>query len=274
MNKDFEYKDRYKFDDLVQIMKMLRAEDGCPWDAAQTHESIKSNFIEETYEVIEAINKKDSELLCEELGDVLLQVVFHAQMESEKNVFDISDVADGICKKLIERHPHIFGNVKVEGVDDVLTNWEAIKNESKKRKTVSQSMSSVPKELPALMRSAKVQSKAKKVGFDWGDIEPAYKKMYEEIEELKEAVEENNKGHMEEELGDVLFMAVNLSRFINCDAEECLNKSTNKFIERFEQVEKLANQRGIDIKTSSTDELEELWDEAKKTIKENNTTVL
>lgn len=267
MNKDFEYKDRYTFEDLVVIMKMLRAEDGCPWDAAQTHESIKNNFIEETYEVIEAINKKDSALLCEELGDVLLQVVFHAQMESEKNVFDIGDVSDGICKKLIQRHPHVFGDVNVGGVDDVLTNWENIKNKTKNRKTVSESMASVPRELPALMRSAKVQSKAKKVGFDWEEIEPVYEKMYEEIDELKQAVKEQDKAHIQEELGDVLFVAVNLSRFIDCDAEECLNMSTDKFIDRFKQVEKFANQRGIDIKTSSIDELEELWDEAKKTTK-------
>lgn len=260
---DFQFKDRYGFDDLVSIMRRLRAKDGCPWDAEQTHESIKANLIEETYEVIEAINKKDSDLLCEELGDVMMQVVFHAQMESEKNVFTIDDVTDGVCKKLIERHPHVFGTVQVDSVDDVLTNWEQIKNESKNRKTTTQSMLSVPKELPALMRSSKVQGKAKKVGFDWGTIEPVYEKLDEEIAELKEAIEQKDKEHIKEELGDVLMTVVNLSRFIDCDAEECLNLSVDKFINRFSKVEQFAEERNINVKSASIEKLEELWQEAK-----------
>lgn len=261
--EDFQIKERYSFDDLVLIMKRLRAKDGCPWDAQQTHESIKNNFIEETYEVIEAINKNDSELLCEELGDVMMQVVFHAQMEAENGVFTIDDVTDGVCKKLVERHPHVFGAVKVDSVDDVLTNWEAIKNETKKRKTTTQSMLSVPKELPALMRSAKVQSKAKKVGFDWDRIEPVYDKLDEEIAELKQAISGQDKSHIKEELGDVLMTVVNLSRFIDCDAEECLNLSTDKFINRFGKVEQFADEREIDIKSAPIEELEKLWQEAK-----------
>lgn len=260
---DFEFKEKYNFDDLVQIMRRLRAKDGCPWDAEQTHESIKANLIEETYEVIEAINKKDSDLLCEELGDVMMQVVFHAQMESEKGVFTIDDVTDGVCKKLVERHPHVFGTVQVDSVDDVLTNWEQIKNQSKNRKTTTQSMLSVPKELPALMRSSKVQGKAKKVGFDWGTIEPVYDKLDEEIAELKEAVAQKDKAHIKEELGDVLMTVVNLSRFIDCDAEECLNLSVDKFINRFSKVEQFALERDIDINSASIDKLEELWQEAK-----------
>ncbi|MBQ7580754.1 MAG: nucleoside triphosphate pyrophosphohydrolase [Clostridia bacterium] len=260
---DFEFKEKYNFDDLVQIMRRLRAKDGCPWDAEQTHESIKANLIEETYEVIEAINKKDSDLLCEELGDVMMQVVFHAQMESEKGVFTIDDVTDGVCKKLVERHPHVFGTVRVDSVDDVLTNWEQIKNQSKNRKTTTQSMLSVPKELPALMRSSKVQGKAKKVGFDWGTIEPVYDKLDEEIAELKEAVAQKDKAHIKEELGDVLMTVVNLSRFIDCDAEECLNLSVDKFINRFSKVEQFAQDRSIDIKSAPIDKLEELWQEAK-----------
>lgn len=260
---DFQFKDRYNFDDLVLIMKRLRAKDGCPWDAEQTHESIKANLIEETYEVIEAINKKDPELLCEELGDVMMQVVFHAQMESEKNVFSISDVTDGVCKKLVERHPHVFGTVEVDSVDDVLTNWEKIKNKSKDRKTTTDSMLSVPKELPALMRSAKVQGKARKVGFDWDDISQVYDKVDEELAELKEAVAEKDKEHIREELGDVLMTVVNLSRFIDCDPEECLNLSVDKFINRFSKVEQFAGERDIDIKSASIEKLEELWQEAK-----------
>lgn len=260
---DFQFKDRYDFNDLVSIMKRLRAKDGCPWDAEQTHESIKGNLIEETYEVIEAINKKDSELLCEELGDVMMQVVFHAQMESEKNVFNIDDVTDGVCKKLVERHPHVFGTVQVDSVDDVLTNWEQIKNKKKNRKTTTQSMLSVPKELPALMRSTKVQNKAKKVGFDWDEIDPVYEKLDEEIAELKEAVEQKDKAHIKEELGDVLMTVVNLSRFIDCDAEECLNLSVDKFINRFSIVEEYAKERNIDMKACAIDELESMWQEAK-----------
>lgn len=260
---DFEFKEKYNFDDLVKIMKCLRSEDGCPWDREQDHQSIKKNFIEETYEVIEAINKNDPELLCEELGDVMLQVVFHAEMESEKDVFAIDDVTDGICKKLIERHPHIFSDITVNGVDDVLTNWDQIKNRSKNRKTSTESMLSVPNELPALMRSDKVQHKAKKVGFDWDSIEPVYEKLDEEIAELKQASTENDKKHIEEELGDVLFTVVNISRFLDCDAEECLQNATNKFIDRFSKVEKLAKERNIDLQLTSLEILDKIWQEAK-----------
>ena len=260
---DFEFKEKYNFDDLVKIMKCLRSEDGCPWDREQDHQSIKKNFIEETYEVIEAINKNDPELLCEELGDVMLQVVFHAEMESEKDVFAIDDVTDGICKKLIERHPHIFSDITVNSVDDVLTNWDQIKNKSKNRKTSTESMLSVPNELPALMRSDKVQHKAKKVGFDWDSIEPVYEKLDEEIAELKQASTENDKKHIEEELGDVLFTVVNISRFLDCDAEECLQNATNKFIDRFSKVEKLAKERNTDLQLTSLEILDKIWQEAK-----------
>ena len=169
----FTFKEKYGIDDLLEIMRILRAPGGCPWDAEQTHESIKKDFIEETYEVIEAINKKDKTLLEEELGDVLLQVVFHAQIEKEEGSFDFGNVCDGICKKLVERHPHVFGEVKVSGTEDVLTNWDEIKRKSKGQKTQGSSMLKVPKELPALMRSQKIQSKAKKAGFDWDNVDGA-----------------------------------------------------------------------------------------------------
>ena len=167
MVENFEFKPNYGVEDLVEIVKLLRAPGGCPWDAEQTHESIKKNFIEETYEVVEAINKKDNSMLLEELGDVLLQVVFHTEMEREKGGFTLSDVADGICKKLIERHPHVFGTVEVSSTDEVLSNWDDIKKKTKGQKSQTQSMLSVPRELPALMRSQKIQHKAAKVGFDW-----------------------------------------------------------------------------------------------------------
>lgn len=260
---DFELKDCYKVQDLVEIMRMLRAPGGCPWDAEQTHESIKKNLIEETYEVIEAINKDDKELLCEELGDLLMQVVFHAQMEQEAGCFDFDTVSDGVCKKLIERHPHVFGEVTVGSVDDVLTNWDAIKRKTKKQKTTTESMLSVPRELPALIRATKLQKKAADVGFDWDDVSGALDKLEEEISELRRAIEINDRNNMEEELGDVLFSAVNVSRFIKTDAEEALTAANDKFLSRFTKVEKLAAEREMDMKSAGIEALDKLWDEAK-----------
>ena len=260
---DFEFKDSYDVRDLVEIMRILRAPGGCPWDAEQTHESIKKNLIEETYEVIEAINKNDKELLCEELGDLLMQVVFHAQMENESGEFDFDAVSDGVCKKLIERHPHVFGEVSISGVDDVLTNWDAIKRKSKGQKSTTESMLSVPRELPALMRATKLQKKAADVGFDWDDVSGALDKLEEEISELRQAIDNKDSANISEELGDVLFSAVNVSRFVKTDAEEALTASSDKFLSRFTEVEKLAKERSIDMKSAGIDELDKLWDEAK-----------
>ena len=264
MKNGFEFKEKYNVYDLVEIMRILRSEGGCPWDIKQTHESIKKNLIEETYETIEAINKNDPDMLREELGDVLMQVVFHTQIEREKGVFDIDDVADENCKKLIERHPHVFGEVNVDSVDDVLTNWDAIKRKSKGQKTTSQAIDSIPRELPALMRADKVQSKAAKAGFDWSEVSGALDRLYEEIGELRDAITNGDKDEISDELGDVLFSAVNVSRFVKVDAEEALTASTDKFVSRFKTVEKLAQERGIDMKSSSLEVLDELWDEAKK----------
>lgn len=266
----FEFKERYNAEDLLNIMRMLRAPGGCPWDSAQTHQSIKKNLIEETYEVIEAINKDDKELLCEELGDLLMQVVFHSVMEEEEGNFDFDNVSDGICKKLIERHPHIFGDVSVSGVDDVLTNWDAIKMKTKGQKKASDSMKSIPRELPALMRATKIQKKAADVGFDWDDVSGAIDKLYEEIGELKQAIENKDEANISEELGDLLFSAVNVSRFVKVDAEEALTSSSDKFLSRYLDVERLAEERNIDMKASSIEVLDELWDEAKKIEKSQN----
>ncbi|MBE6820096.1 MAG: nucleoside triphosphate pyrophosphohydrolase [Ruminococcaceae bacterium] len=260
---EFQTKSSYNMQDLLEIMKLLRSPGGCPWDAQQTHESIKKNLIEETYEVIEAINKDDKVLLCEELGDLLMQVVFHAQMEQEAGVFDFDAVADGICKKLIERHPHVFGQVEISGVDDVLTNWNVIKMKTKKQKTTTDSMLSVPRELPALMRATKLQKKAADVGFDWSDVSGALDKLEEEISELRQAISKGDSENTAEELGDVLFSAVNVSRFIKADAEEALTSASDKFLARFTTVEKLANERGIDMNSAGLDVLDALWDEAK-----------
>lgn len=263
MTENFEFKQRYDINDLLDIMSRLRAPGGCPWDAEQTHESIRKNFIEETYEVIEAIDKRDPVLMCEELGDVLLQIVFHAQMEQEVGNFAFGDVADGICKKLIERHPHVFGEVKVGGVDDVLTNWDAIKRSTKGQRSTSSAMLSVPRELPALMRADKLQHKAAKVGFDWDDVSGALDKLDEETEELRGAIASGDRANIKEELGDLIFSAVNVSRFVGCDAEEALTAASDKFLERFSGVEKLAAERGVDMNSASLDILDALWDEVK-----------
>ena len=267
--KDFEFKEKYSIDDLLKIMEILRAPGGCPWDAEQTHESIKKGFIEETYEVIEAINKKDKDLLQEELGDVLLQVVFHAEIEKEKGVFDFGDVTDGVCKKLIERHPHVFGEVKVSSTDEVLSNWDDIKRKSKGQNTQGSSMLKVPKELPALMRAQKLQSKAKKAGFDWDDMSGALDALESEIKELKSAIAEKEADAIEDEFGDVLFSCVNVARFIDVDAEEALSRSNDKFMSRYLVVEKLATERDIDMKNTPIEELDKLWDEAKKILASN-----
>ncbi len=263
MVEGFEFKDRYTFYDLVDIIRLLRSEGGCPWDIEQTHESIRKNLIEETYEVIEAINKKSVPLLREELGDVMMQVIFHAQIEAEQGTFDIDDVADENAKKLIERHPHVFGTVNVESVDDVLTNWDAIKRASKQQKSVSDSIAAVPRELPALMRADKIQGKAAKVGFDWTQVSGAMDKLREEIGELEAAMQKQDAQNTFEELGDVLFSVVNVSRFLDVDAEEALTCATDKFAARFAIVERLAKERGIDMKASTIEELDQLWDEAK-----------
>ncbi len=260
---DFIQKDCYNIKDLIDIIRLLREPGGCPWDAKQTHESIKKNLIEETYEVIEAVNKDDKELLCEELGDLLMQVVFHAQMETEAGVFNFDDVANGVCKKLVERHPHVFGEVTVSGVEDVLTNWDAIKKKTKGQKTTSDSMFSVPRELPALMRATKLQKKAADIGFDWPEVSGALDKLEEEIAELRAAIDNNDEANVNEELGDLLFSAVNVSRFVKVDAEESLTAASDKFLARFTEVEKLANERNIDMMNSSLEELDALWDEVK-----------
>ena len=260
---NFTEKENYNFNDLVEIVKILRAPDGCPWDREQTHKSIRSNFIEETYEAVEAIDTDDLDLLKEELGDVLLQVALHAEIESEQGTFDINDVCDGICKKLIIRHPHVFADVKADTTEKVLKNWDAIKMKTKSQKTQTQAILSVSKALPSLMRSTKIQQKAAKVGFDWSNAEDALAKLYEECDELKEAVSKGDTDNQYEELGDVLFSAVNVARLLKIDSEHALYDACDKFIGRFSKVEALAKERGIDMKSATLSELDSLWDEVK-----------
>ena len=264
MEQTFITKSKYNMQNLLENMHILRGAHGCPSDREQTHESIRKNLIEETYEAIEAINKHDDVLLCEELGDVLMQVVFHAQMAAERNAFSFDDVADGICKKLIERHPHVFGDVQVASSGEVLENWEQIKSATKHRKTVADKMQAVPRELPALMRAYKIQEKAAKVGFDWDDLDGALQKLPEETAELRAAYEKNDRENALEELGDLLFSAVNAARFLKLDPEEALTAATDKFQNRFCEVEKLAEARGVDMQSASLETLDALWDEVKK----------
>lgn len=264
MAVDFEFKDKYDINDLISIVKFLRAPGGCPWDMEQTHQSIKKNFIEETYEVIEAINKNSADGLREELGDILLQVALHCEMEREIGSFNFDDVCNDICQKLIIRHPHVFGGASANNVEEALSGWNAVKMQTKGMKTQSESMASVPKELPALMRAQKIQSKASKAGFDWDDLNGAFDKLFEEINELKIALSQNDSANIEEEFGDVLFSCVNISRFIDVDSEESLTASTDKFVERFTLVEKLAEEKEIDMKSSSVEELDLLWNRAKE----------
>ena len=259
---DFEIKDCYKFDDLLRIMEILRAPDGCMWDREQDHHSIRRNFIEETYEVCEAIDDEDTEHMKEELGDVLLQVVFHTQMEKEKGTFDIDDVADGICKKLIFRHPHIFGNVEVASSEEVLRNWDDLKRKEKHQETDTQALESVAKSLPSLIRAEKLQKKAAAAGFEWPDVQGALDKLEEEVAELRRAVEDG--GNVPDELGDVLFAAVKVGRFCGCDPEDAVNGTCEKFIHRFRAVEEGAAVRGREVSQLSLEEMTALWNEAKR----------
>ena len=257
---DFQYKDSYNVKDLEEIVRILRAPGGCPWDAEQTHQSIRRNFLEEAYEAAEAIDEENPEHLKEELGDVLLQVVFHTLMEQEAGRFDLDGVADGVCKKLIYRHPHVFGNVSVSGTGEVLSNWEELKRKEKGQATNTDALEAVARSLPALWRAEKVQKKARKAGFDWPDVSGALDKLSEELEELKAAAAQGT--NVAEELGDLLFSAVNVSRFLKVDCEDALNQATDKFIDRFRKVEEQAGDRPMTEMT--LDQLDQLWERAKE----------
>jgi len=261
-NSPFVLKSRYKMDDLLDIMRLLRSPQGCLWDREQDHASIRINFLEEAYEVLDAIDEQNPEHLCEELGDTLLQVVFHTQMEDEKGVFCFDDVTDAICKKLIVRHPHVFGSEQAETAGQVLNNWDEIKRQTKGHQTFGQAMDSVPKILPALMRAEKLQRKAAKAGFDWPDVSGAFAKIEEELEELKQT-EQEQQSRREEELGDLLFSVVNAARFLEVEPEQALERANEKFLTRFKLVEQLACDRGLNMKEMSLEQLDQLWDEIK-----------
>ena len=250
---DFEMKDKYNVNDLVRIMEILRAPDGCMWDQAQDHHSIRQNFIEETYEACEAIDDNDTDHLKEELGDVLLQVVFHTQMEKEKGVFDLNDVADGVCKKLIFRHPALFGGEA--------KSWDEVKQQEKGQTTVTETLDGVARSLPATWRSEKIQKKAAKCGFAWESAAECLGKLEEETAELRHAIEEGV--DPSEELGDMLFAAVNVAAFLQKDPEQVLHDACEKFIRRFGAMESAARQAGRSLDSLSREELLSLWSQQK-----------
>lgn len=256
---DFHRMDRYGFQDLERIMALLRTPEGCPWDREQTHQSIRRNMLEEAYEAVEAIDEQNPEHLKEELGDVLLQVVFHACLAQEEGWFTLDDVVDGICKKLVFRHPHVFGTVEAEDTDKALNTWDAQKREEKGQKTAGDSLDAVARSLPALIRAEKIQAKARKAGFDWNETERAVDKLSEEVEELKQAIREQS--NFQEELGDVLFAAVKVGRFLNVDSEQALHDTCEKFIRRFRCVERQAGDKPLT--EIPLPQLEEMWNRAK-----------
>ena len=259
--------DTASFDDvdiqpLVDVMRTLREPGGCPWDREQTHASIRSNMIEEVYEYLEAVDAGDTEGMREELGDILMQIVFHARMAEEAGRFDLQDVIDEVVDKLIRRHPHVFGETKVTGSDEVLVNWEAIKKTEKtERKHV---LDGVTQGLPALLRAYKLQSKAAKVGFDWPDVKGVWDKVQEELVELQEALASGDRAAAENELGDVLFALVNYARHQKIEPEVALNGTNNRFAKRFAHVESCVEASGKAWQDFSLDELDQFWDEAKR----------
>lgn len=252
---------------LAEIIALLRHE--CPWDKVQTHETLRKGMIEEAYEVVEAINNKDMANLREELGDVLLQVVFHADLAKEEREFDLKDIINEECEKMIRRHPHVFlqetQNNSTKSIDKVLEKWENIKVEEKHEKSCASRLERVPKALPALVRAFKVQKKAADVGFDWDDVSGAFDKVAEEYAEFMEQYAEaaSSKQRLEEEMGDLLFSCVNVARFLDIDPESALNYTSDKFTRRFRYIEERANADGRRLEDMSLEEMDKLWEEAK-----------
>ncbi|MFH1008958.1 MAG: nucleoside triphosphate pyrophosphohydrolase [Candidatus Latescibacterota bacterium] len=250
------------FEELIRVMAQLREEDGCPWDREQTHESLKPYLIEEAYEAIEALDGGDDEAFKEELGDVLLQVVFHARIAEERGGFDIADVVTAHVAKLKRRHPHVFGGVSVEGMEEIWANWERIKKEEDQTRTSV--LSGVPKSLPALLKARRVQEKASLVGFDWEQADEVWKKVAEELSELKEACATHKQDAIREEMGDLLFSLVNYARFLDVDPEDALQRTVDKFTRRFRAIEEELAQSGRTPADASFEEMDALWEEGKK----------
>lgn len=251
-------------DELVEVVAKLRAPDGCPWDREQTHDSILTDLLEEVYEFLEAVAEKDKPHMREELGDILLQVVFHSQIAREECEFTLDEVAKEITEKLIRRHPHVFGDLQVDSTETVLKNWDAIKNAEKGKEDRKSLIDGIPKALPSLLRAEKVQKKAAKVGFDWPDIAPVLDKVEEEFKEFREALEAGKTQEAELELGDILFSLVNVARHQNISAEESLRLSINKFNKRFQYVEEQYAYDHLKMKCATLEELDSFWNQSKK----------
>lgn len=258
----YESRTRHGFDDVMRIVRRLRAPNGCPWDREQTHESLKNALLEESYELIDAIDENDDAHICEEMGDVLLQFALHAAIAEEQSAFTARDACTELVEKLIYRHPHVFGDIRVSGSDEVLKNWDALKMSQRNQTTQTEVLKSVPKSFPALLRSRKVQKKAADIGFDWENANQAFYKIAEETQELREAMDQNS--HVEEEMGDLLFAVVNVARLLKLEPEFLLMQATDKFIHRFETMELLAKSRGSELRDLPFSEQDKLWDEAKK----------
>jgi tetrapyrrole methylase family protein/MazG family protein len=254
--------DNRKFDTLMGLMRRLRGPGGCPWDAEQTHESLKRYLLEETYEVMEAIDAASAPMLREELGDLLLQVVFHAVIAEERGEFSIDDIIDTLNDKLIRRHPHVFADLKVKDIDQLIENWEKIKKMEKgsSRESV---LSGVPSHLPALLKAHKISEKAARVGFDWSHVDQVFAKVLEELKEFEETMLEGNQERMEAELGDLLFALANLGRFLSLNPEDALRKTVARFMKRFEHIEQSLHAENREIRDASLEDMERLWEEAK-----------
>ena len=263
---DFQCKCHYDWEDFVKIMRLLRQPGGCPWDAEQTHQSIRRNFLEETYEVLDALDRDDPHAMCEELGDVLMQVVFHAVIEEEQGRFTTADVVDGVAQKLVYRHPHVFGGgMQADTSEEVLANWEVLKRREKGQRSTADAIESVPHTLPALWRAEKIQSKTAKAGFEWKDTLAALSKLEEEVRELREALEAGigtDAPHgVRAEVGDTLFMAAKIAQMSGVDPEDALHRACDRFDARFRRVEAQADKPLADC---SPEELLSLWTAAKK----------
>ena len=250
-----------KFDELIKIIKRLQAPDGCPWDREQTNASLLPFFLEEVYEVIESVDNENWPELKEELGDILLHVVFQAVLAEKNGHFNINDSLDHVNEKLVRRHPHVFGDAKADEAFHAKQNWEAEKHKEKNRKS---RLDGVPKTLPALIRAQRLQQKASYAGFDWNEVEQVWDKIHEEIQELKEAQSESTKEHIAEEIGDVLFSVVNLARFLDIPAEDALRKTNKKFTDRFARVEEELKKRGKTVEESNLEEMDDIWNEVKQ----------
>ncbi|MBR3268289.1 MAG: nucleoside triphosphate pyrophosphohydrolase [Oscillospiraceae bacterium] len=261
---------RYGITELLEIMQALRSENGCPWDREQTHGSIRQDLLEETYEVVEAIDLNSVPMMREELGDVLLQVVFHCQIEAEQQHFTFDDICDELCRKLVIRHPHVFGSVSVADSDEVLKNWDSIKQETKHQSTATETLEGVCKALPALMYAQKLGKRAGRAGMDWTSAEDAFGYIRKETDELEEAMQKGSQDDIEEELGDLLFSCVNTARHLNIDAETALNGASKKFLQRFARTEQLVLADGKQMKDLPIETLDTYWTKAKEITKRDS----